>query len=103
MTPPSLQSQSGRRPKNSISLNNPSRQAKATHLDFKISVHESMALKRSIAIVGHHERGVQAVAVEGDTVKKTEAEGPLAPDRFVEVFGGETEVQFDTRRRPFTG
>lgn len=79
------------------------RESRISHLDPEVGVHQGLALEWSVSIIGNHECSVQTIAIERNAVQEAEAEGPLAPDRFVEGFGGETKVELDAGRGSFAG
>lgn len=60
---------------------------------------KSLALKRHVTLVCHHQRSAQALRSQRNAVQKTKLIGPQLSSSIVEVLRGQTKVELDAVRR----
>ena len=64
---------------------------------------QRLALKRLVALVGHHQRRAQAVGRQRDAVQQAELVGPQLARGVVEVLRRQAKVELDAARGALCG
>jgi hypothetical protein len=66
-------------------------------------VEKSLEVKRSVAVVGDNDCGVEALAVERNAVDKSELVGPESLEVVADALRGQAKVELDTGAGALTG